>query len=86
MMCHFERYLLVHLLQSYNTISHNFQVLPKMPKKKDCHRTIVISCVDDTKACKKARKRGMTIVDPEFILTGILRQQVDVDTFALSLQ
>lgn len=53
-----------------------------MPKKKT-DTTVVVSCAEDAKTCKTARKNGLAIVGAEFILTGILRQQVEIEAFTL---
>lgn len=45
-----------------------------MPKKAD-DKMLVISCPDDKGICDSALKAGVTVVNAEFILTGILRQE-----------
>lgn len=45
-----------------------------MPKKAD-DKVLVISCPDDKGICDSALKVGVTVVNAEFILTGILRQE-----------
>ena len=46
--------------------------------------TVVISCEDDQAACDGAVGNGVTVVSPEFILSGILRQEVDLNSYPLS--
>ena len=51
-----------------------------MPRKFE-ERTIVISCDEDRASCKAAMAAKIPIVNTEFILTGILRQQVDTELY-----
>ena len=48
-----------------------------MPKSAS-EKTVVVSCDEDSKALASARKAKLLVVNSEFILTGVLRQQVDV--------
>ncbi|XP_067865544.1 mediator of DNA damage checkpoint protein 1 isoform X3 [Heterodontus francisci] len=57
-------------------------VLPKMPRAYK-EKTLVISCPDDLPKCKPARDAGVPIVNAEFILTGILQQTVDLESYRL---
>lgn len=52
----------------------SLQYLTTMPKKAD-DKVLVISCHDDKGICDSALKAGVTVVNAEFILTGILRQE-----------
>ena len=53
-----------------------------MPKKTGPdNRVIVISCEDDKGLCKPAVTAGIPIVSAEFILTGILKQELDTRTY-----
>uniref|UniRef100_A0A2C9KWD8 BRCT domain-containing protein n=1 Tax=Biomphalaria glabrata TaxID=6526 RepID=A0A2C9KWD8_BIOGL len=56
--------------------------LKSMPNKV-ADKTVVISCPEDKKLCQPAIKAGIPIVEAEFLLTGILRQELDAKQFAL---
>ncbi|XP_048256462.1 mediator of DNA damage checkpoint protein 1-like isoform X2 [Haliotis rufescens] len=58
------------------------EYLSTMPKKVEANM-LVMSCEEDKSQCQAAIKAGIPIVSAEFILTGILRQEVDVDSFRL---
>ncbi|XP_074641131.1 uncharacterized protein LOC141898885 [Tubulanus polymorphus] len=53
-----------------------------MPRKA-AEKTVVISCEENIKLCKAAVNADIPVVSAEFILTGILRQQVDVESYPL---
>ncbi|XP_072536608.1 mediator of DNA damage checkpoint protein 1 isoform X2 [Salminus brasiliensis] len=57
--------------------------LPKMPS---AHKpqVVVVSCEEDRALCNKASSLSVPVVSAEFLLTGILQQKVDLQTFALS--
>ena len=44
---------------------------------------MVISCEQDKNICQAALKAGIDVVSAEFILTGVLRQEVDVNRYPL---
>lgn len=44
-------------------------------------QTVVISCEEDKAACDGAIKAGIPIVSSEFILTGALRQEADINSY-----
>ncbi|ELT94638.1 hypothetical protein CAPTEDRAFT_160085 [Capitella teleta] len=54
------------------------QLLKSMPKTSSGH-TVVISCEDDEAICQPALLAGIPVVSAEFLLTGILRQEVDFE-------
>lgn len=56
------------------------QFLSAMPKKAE-PEVVVISCSEDEASCKGALAAGIAMVTAEFILTGILRQEVDVKLY-----
>lgn len=58
------------------------QYLTTMPKKAG-DKVLVISCPDDKAGCDSAIKAGITIVNAEFILTGILRQENAAEKYPL---
>ncbi len=61
-----------------------FQYIGTMPKKHSGdNNVIVVSCEGDQSLCKPAISAGISIVNSEFILTGILKQEVDVDKYPL---
>ncbi|XP_036361528.1 mediator of DNA damage checkpoint protein 1 isoform X2 [Octopus sinensis] len=45
--------------------------------------TIVISCEDDKSSCEKAIQAGIPIVEAEFLLTGILQQDLTIDKYQI---
>ncbi|XP_078677191.1 uncharacterized protein LOC144913918 isoform X1 [Branchiostoma floridae x Branchiostoma belcheri] len=45
--------------------------------------TVVVSCEADRKQCEPALKAGVPVVTAEFLLTGILRQEVDIQAHRL---
>ncbi|XP_053394167.1 mediator of DNA damage checkpoint protein 1-like isoform X2 [Mercenaria mercenaria] len=55
----------------------------KMPDKPYPPLTVVISCPDDQAQCEPAYKVGIPVMTAEFVLTGILRQEVDLRLFQL---
>ena len=56
-----------------------------MPKKyPPDERVIVISCEVDKAVCKTAIAANTPIVTAEFILTGILKQELNIDAYPLS--
>ncbi|XP_067677815.1 mediator of DNA damage checkpoint protein 1-like isoform X2 [Haliotis asinina] len=58
------------------------EYISTMPKKVEAN-LLVMSCEEDRSLCQAAIKAGIPIVSAEFVLTGILRQEVDVDSFRL---
>jgi hypothetical protein len=56
--------------------------LTSVPKKAG-DKVLVISCPDDRGACDAAIKAGVTVVNAEFILTGILRQEIAIEKYPL---
>ena len=58
------------------------QYVSSMPRKAG-DQVVVISCPDDESACKPALVADIPIVNAEFILTGILRQTVDIESYPL---
>ncbi|XP_068425951.1 mediator of DNA damage checkpoint protein 1 isoform X2 [Clinocottus analis] len=57
--------------------------LPKMPSSHK-PRTVVISCEEDWLLCGPALSASLPVVTAEFILTGILRQKLDLQAHKLS--
>lgn len=51
-----------------------------MPKKAG-EKTVVISCEEDNALCQAAVNKGIDVVSAEFILTGVLKQEVDIDRY-----
>ena len=60
------------------------QYLDKMPTIND-EGTFIISCSEDKSTLTKALKAGVAIQDKEVILTGLLRQKLELDKYKLSL-
>ncbi|CAL1534705.1 unnamed protein product, partial [Lymnaea stagnalis] len=54
--------------------------LKTMPKKIS-ENTVVVSCADDEELFQPAIKAGIPVVEAEFVLTGILRQEVDLKSY-----
>lgn len=51
-----------------------------MPKKGG-DNIVIVSCPDDGSLFTAAIKAGIPVVNSEFILTGILRQEVNVNLY-----
>ena len=51
-----------------------------MPRGKE-ERVFVISCEEDRGVCKKTLGTGIPVVSAEVLLTGILRQQLDLEEY-----
>ena len=47
--------------------------------------TIIISCEEDKAKCQSAIKAGLQIVSAEFILTGMLRQEIQPELYPLKI-
>lgn len=45
--------------------------------------TVVISCPEDQGQCERAYEAGIPVMTAEFVLTGILRQEVDFQSYPL---
>ncbi|BFZ16444.1 hypothetical protein BsWGS_19482 [Bradybaena similaris] len=58
------------------------QYMKTMPNKSQ-DKLVVISCSEDRPLCLPAVNAGIPVVGAEFILTGILRQEVDFESFSL---
>ena len=57
--------------------------LKQMPKK-NSDDTIVISCPEDKNVLNKAIKAGLSCHSKEFLLTGLLKQQLDYDSYTFA--
>jgi len=53
-----------------------------MPRSKD-DRVFVISCEEDKSVCKKPLEAGIPVVSAEVLLTGVLRQELDLEEYLL---
>ncbi|KAL7644575.1 UNVERIFIED_CONTAM: hypothetical protein RMT77_004112 [Armadillidium vulgare] len=53
----------------------------EMPPKFAAPKSIIVSCDEDKKNWSSFKKLKLTIVDKEFILTGLLRQKIMLDEF-----
>jgi len=51
-----------------------------MPRGKE-DKVFVISCEEDRNVCKKPLEAGIPVVSAEVLLTGILRQQLDLEEY-----
>ena len=51
-----------------------------MPRGKE-DKVFVISCEEDRSVCKKPLEDGVPVVSAEVLLTGILRQQLDLEEY-----
>ncbi|KAK5861817.1 hypothetical protein PBY51_017263 [Eleginops maclovinus] len=58
-------------------------LLPNMPSSLK-PQTVVISCEEDLSLCGPALSATLPVVTAEFILTGILQQRLDLQTYRLS--
>ena len=57
--------------------------LKQMPKKTS-DDTIVISCPEDKTVLNKAIKAGLSCHSKEFLLTGLLKQQLDYASYTFT--
>ena len=51
-----------------------------MPRNKD-GRVLIISCEDDRSVCKKPLEAGIPVVSAEVLLTGVLRQELNLEEY-----
>lgn len=58
------------------------QFLSSMPRSKD-ERAFVISCEEDKSVCKKPLEAGIPVVSAEVLLTGVLRQELNLEEYLL---
>ncbi|KAM6182355.1 mediator of DNA damage checkpoint protein 1 [Erethizon dorsatum] len=58
-------------------------VLPSMPRSYKPRR-VVITCPQDLQRCSTASRAGLPLLSPEFLLTGVLKQEVRPEAFVLS--
>ncbi|KAI5136487.1 mediator of DNA damage checkpoint protein 1 isoform X2 [Manis pentadactyla] len=58
-------------------------VLPSMPRSYKPHR-VVITCSQDFPRCSTPCRVGLPILSPEFLLTGVLKQEAKPEAFVLS--
>ncbi|GAB1301010.1 Mediator of DNA damage checkpoint protein 1 [Apodemus speciosus] len=58
-------------------------VLPSMPHSYKRHR-VVITCTEDLPQCAVPSRLGLPLLSPEFLLTGVLKQEVMPEAFVLS--
>ena len=58
------------------------QFLSSMPRSKD-DRVFVISCEEDKSVCKKPLEAGIPVVSAEVLLTGVLRQELNLEEYLL---
>jgi hypothetical protein len=52
----------------------------------DASTFIVIGCQEDFEECRRLFKEGWQVQSNEFLLTGILRQELDISSHKLSLE
>ncbi|XP_043856894.1 mediator of DNA damage checkpoint protein 1 isoform X2 [Dromiciops gliroides] len=57
--------------------------LPSMPRVYKPQR-LVISCAQDLSRCSAAARVKLPLLSPEFLLTGVLRQEAQLEAFLLS--
>lgn len=65
--------------------NHNLfflQYLSQVPTRA-AEKTLVISCEEDKVFWKPALKAGVPIVSAEFVLTGILKQEVNIEQYLI---
>ncbi|XP_052019019.1 mediator of DNA damage checkpoint protein 1 isoform X6 [Apodemus sylvaticus] len=58
-------------------------VLPSMPHSYKRHR-VVITCTEDLPQCAVPSRLGLPLLSPEFLLTGVLKQEVMPEAFVLT--
>ncbi|XP_031203123.1 mediator of DNA damage checkpoint protein 1 isoform X5 [Mastomys coucha] len=57
--------------------------LPSMPHSYKLHR-VIITCTEDLPLCAIPSRLGLPLLSPEFILTGVLKQEATPEAFVLS--
>ncbi|MEJ1271107.1 mediator of DNA damage checkpoint 1 [Cricetulus griseus] len=57
--------------------------LPSMPQSYKPYR-VVITCTEDLPRCAIPSRLGLPLLSPEFLLTGVLKQEVTPEAFVLS--
>ncbi|XP_040852752.1 mediator of DNA damage checkpoint protein 1 isoform X1 [Ochotona curzoniae] len=58
-------------------------VLPNMPRSYKPHR-VVITCHQDFSRCSGPLRLGLPVLSPEFLLTGVLKQEATPEAFVFS--
>ncbi|XP_040588415.1 mediator of DNA damage checkpoint protein 1 [Mesocricetus auratus] len=58
-------------------------ILPSMPHSYKPHR-VVITCTEDLPRCAIPSRLGLPLLSPEFLLTGVLKQEATPEAFVLS--
>ena len=58
-----------------------FQFLSSIPRSIKDNRVFVISCNEDRSVWKKPLEAGIPVVSAEILLTGILRQELDLEEY-----
>lgn len=58
-------------------------VLPNMPRSYKPQR-VVITCPQDLPRCSSASRAGLPLLSPEFLLTGVLKQEARPEAFVIS--
>lgn len=51
-----------------------------MPKT-ESENVVVVSTEDDKLLCEAAVRSDIPVVNPEFVLTGLLRQEIDLNSY-----
>ncbi len=54
------------------------------PSSSSVATTLVVSCAEDEKLCRKLRKDGFRVYETEFILSGVLKQKLELDQSVFS--
>lgn len=57
--------------------------LPSMPHSYKLHR-VIITCTEDLPRCAIPSRLGLPLLSPEFLLTGVLKQEATPEAFVLS--
>ncbi|XP_051009561.1 mediator of DNA damage checkpoint protein 1 [Acomys russatus] len=57
-------------------------VLPSMPRSYKPHR-VIITCPEDLARCTVPSQLGLPLLSPEFLLTGVLKQEATPEAFVL---
>lgn len=50
-----------------------------IPSTSPTATTLIVSCAEDAKMCTKLRKHGFRIYETEIILSGVLKQKLELD-------
>lgn len=69
-------------MQKDRTLDYILQYLASMPKTA-AEGVVIVSAMEDKAQCEAAVKADIPVVSAEFVLSGVLRQEVEVNSYPL---